>query len=344
MILEKKLSIGLCYDEMWPPSEPWGLQRRKRVMHPVPDYAPFKAGPFRLVMGLAPLDLWDWIEIDAQFAAELGEKEHLLRERHADVFAVLPEATESASEVLALLAAHLPARFPRLYQRAGDDLYNRVTGHRWDLANTELHPLDLSGRLVQEDLCLMAPDRNGDVYRLIGASVCFPTRWRLAEKMGQALDTIHAPVPGYEEQLASTMDRFFRRLKTERPVWRVNWSLVDDPALFQPAGHGWREQDGRITAHNAGENVWLRMERQTLRRLPRTGVILFTIRVYVRSLQQLAANPARAADLAAAIRALPAAMRLYKSLAPFREVVLEWLDHVAGTACRSDAEATANPA
>ncbi len=291
------------------------------------DYAPYATGVTdRLSMGLTPLDLKDWIELDAHLTADLKEKERLLAERPHEVLAVLPEASLGSAEVLELLADHLPACFPDVYQRQGDRLHNRAADCTWCLAQSTLHPLDLAGRLVQEDLCLMQRDADSGHYRLVGASVCFPTRWRLTDKIGDTLGPIHAPVPGYEAQLSSTMDRFFTRLKIERPVWRVNWSIVDDPALYLPKGHGRRDHDQRVTAENAGEKLWLRMERQTLRRLPRTADVLFTIRIYVHPLHELAAQPERAAALAAAIRALPPALQAYKSVGPFREAILAWLD------------------
>jgi hypothetical protein len=279
-------------------------------------------------MGLVPLDLHEWIAPDEHLTTELLEKERLLCERHDEVFAALPEATAGATEVLRLLAEHLPARFPTLYRRCGDWLDNLCTGQRWNLCSQILHPLDLAGRLVQEDLCLMRSDAEGKSYRLVGASVCFPTRWRLTDKIGQSVGAIHAPVPGYEEQLGTMMERFFQRLKIARPVWRLNWTLLDNPALFQPVGHGRSAPNTAITAQNAGEMLWLRMERQTLRRLPQSGDILFTIRVYVRPLHTLTQQPAHAAALATAIRALPAAMQRYKSLPPFLDAVLAWLEHV----------------
>ncbi len=283
-------------------------------------------------MGLFPLELQDWIEPDERMVTELAEKERLLHERPYDVFAALPEAAEGAAETLALLAEHLPTRFPALYTREGEVLHNLVTQQSWDLTQTELHPLDVAGRLVQEDLCLMKPLESSEAYCLVAASLCFPTRWRLSEKIGQPLNTIHAPIPGYEEQLASTMDRYFERIKTDKPVWRLNWGLIDDPALFQPTGHGRKGHNPDITPENAGEKIWLRMERQTLRRLPRSQDVLFTIRVYVRPLHDLANRPEQAAALAAAARALPEPMRLYKSLPPFLDAVLLWLDRVSGPA------------
>ncbi|MGE0826326.1 MAG: DUF3445 domain-containing protein [Candidatus Binatia bacterium] len=298
---------------------------------PTPEYDPYKTGRFRLAMGLLPLDFHDWIEPDERMAVELAEKARLLAGWHSDVFATLPAAAAGSAEVLELLAAHLPSRFPTLYRREGRTLQNLVTSESWNLDQTELHLLDLAGRLVQEDLCLMQEESRTKTYLLVGASLCFPTRWRLAEKIGRPLNIIHAPIPGYEEQLASTMDRFFVRLKEDKPVWRVNWGLIDDPALFQPTGHGRQGHNPNITVENAGEKLWLRMERQTLRRLPRTRDILFTIRVYVRPLQELVARPERAAELAATIRTMPEPMRLYKSLPPFLEAVLGWLDRVSAS-------------
>ena len=296
-----------------------------------PEYAPYKTGRFRLAMNLLPLDLQDWIEPDESMVVELAEKERLLRERHPEVFSVLPEAFDGSAEVLELIVAHLPARFPTLFKQEGNLLHNLATQQAWDFTQQSLHPLDLAGRLVQEDLCLMRLDAASGVYRLVGASLCFPTRWRLADKLGKPLNAVHGPVPGYEEELASTMDRFFDRLKVDKPVWRVNWGLIDDPTLFQPTGHGRKGLNPDITAQNAGDKLWIRMERQTLRRLPRTQNIVFTIRVHVRPLCQLATQPERAAELASTIRTMPEPMRLYKSLPPFLDAVLAWLDAVASS-------------
>ena len=291
-----------------------------------PDYAPFKAGPFRLSMGIMPLNLNEWIEPDTHFAEELKEKERLLTERYGEVFAVLPEAAASAAEVLALLVGHLPTRFPELYKSSGDRIENLATGQHWEMHPTPLHPLDLAGRLVQEDLCLMQWQADTRVYHLVGASLCFPTRWRLADKFGQPLNTIHAPIPGYEEQLAPTMDRFFERLKVEKPVWRLNWSLMDDPTLFS-ADRAWsnraqcrhhaRECRGHtLAAHGATD--------------PAPSAAHKRYPVHHPCLRQTARAPCHAAGAhrSACCRPArpPAACPAYKSLAPFIEAVLTWLD------------------
>ena len=295
-----------------------------------PRYRPFASPPYRVAMGLENLSLDEWIEIDGFFRDQLAEKRRLLAERHGDVFQSLPDSEPPSHEVLQLLAEHLPRRFPALFRREADALENLATAERWDLARTDLHPLDLAGRLVQEDLCLMQAGPDG--YRLTAASLCFPTRWRLADKMGKAMPGIHEPVPLYAERLARPVDRFFEHLKPERAVARVNFSLLTDPTLFQPGGHGRREPDPTITPDNAGARVFLRMERQTLRRLPRTQAILFTIRIHQAPLAVFEDDPQGAAALAESLRTMPESVALYKSLPVLEKPVLAYLDRLAAVA------------
>jgi dimethylamine monooxygenase subunit A len=296
----------------------------------LPDYLPFPEGPFRLAMGLLNLDPADWIEIDGNFVAELRLKRQLLAERHEACFLALPGAEPGGAETLEMLAAHLPVRFPEIYRPDGDALQIAPLGESWDLRRTDLHPLDLAARLVQEDLCLMRPD--GDTHVLAALSVCFPSRWRIADKLGKKLRDVHAPVAFYDERLARPVDRFFAHLKEDKPVQRLNWNLHDDSALFQPVGHNRQVRDPSITAENAGERLFIRAERQTLRRLPRSRDVLFGIRTYVRKLGEIAGRPDDCERLAAAIRAVPDATARYKSLPVFAEAALGWLDHHAGAA------------
>jgi Haem-dependent oxidative N-demethylase, alpha subunit-like len=284
-------------------------------------YLPFDGGRFRLMMGLMPLAPADWIERDAAFAADLAAKRLLLEARRDEVFAALPEAAAPATELLTLLVEHLLHHHSPVFMREGGRLLNRATGERWDWARPALHPLDLAGRLVQEDLCLLAAE--GESHRLVGATLCSPARWRLADKIGRPLLAIHEPVPGYAAKLGRPVDRFFAALAPERPVWRLNWGIADDPAPFQPeAGPALPG----ITAETAGELLWLRVERQTLRRLPASGAVVFTIRTHITRLDAAIASPGSAAELAAAIRDMPEETRCYKRIAPIAPALLAWLD------------------
>lgn len=278
-------------------------------------------------MGLKALNAKDWIEIDEHFAEELALKDKLLKKQYSDVFASLPESQPSQKEVLDLLLNHLLEQFPQYYRQQGTTIENITTGQVWDVADFEAAPLDLAGRLVQEDLLLMQPSPEG--YRLVAASLCFPSRWRLREKLGRPLTQIHSPVPEYQDKLERPVDNFFARLKVNHPAWRLNWSILDSPELFLPQAREKQDLDTTLDAKNAGEKLWIRVERQTLRRLRVSSDILFTVRTYLHPLKVLEDDPAIARNLAEAVKQIPPDMQRYKNLLPIREALLDYLTQVA---------------
>jgi hypothetical protein len=292
-------------------------------------HLPFEAGPFRMAMGLVACPIAEWLEIDARYRDEMAERRDLLANRHAEVFAACPGSDLARAEILDMLVAHLPRRYPAWFQRDGNVLHNRLTGESWDVAHPAQDKLELAGRLVQEDWCLVRPDAEGPI--LEAAVLCAPSRWRLAEKIGRPLLAVHEPVPQYAERLGTPVDRFMRLLKPGRVALRQNWSVVDSPELFQPGGKHRSATDTSITPENAGTRLFLRTERQTFRLLEQSGSVLFGIRVHSHALKTVAVVPGAALRLAAAVRALPPALGAYKSLPVFGEALLAYLDAVPAT-------------
>jgi hypothetical protein len=286
----------------------------------MPHYG-FLDGPYRLAMGLHALEPGEWLETGADAAQQMAERHRLLAERPGEVTAALPESGASQRELYALVFQHLPRRFPDRWRQVGGALVCQASGERF--ASDPDEPLATLGRMVQEDFCLMQASPSG--YRLTGAVLCFPAHWRLADKLGRPLDMIHEPVPGFEARLARPVDRFFASLQAERPVWRVNWSLVDTPELFRPPEH--RTRPRSIDAAHAGRQLWLRVERQTLRRLPGCGDVVFGIRTYIEPLAEV--TPEAAQALADRVREMPADMAAYKGIAAIRDPLLAWLEHRA---------------
>lgn len=305
-----------------------GVRTLEQASARQPRYLPYESGKFRLAMGLIALDLEQWIEPDGQFVEELSQKHRLLTERREDVVGTRPGSEPAQQEVLALLIEHMARHHSGLLKVEGSTLTIPPTGAAYHLDEWSRAPIDLAGRLVQEDFCLMAPGPDG--YTLEAASLCFPSRWRLAEKLGHPMATIHEPVPGFGDKLARPVDRFFEHLHADRPVWRVNWSVNDDPTLFQPVRRQEAATDEAITEVNAGERLFVRCERQTLRRLPETGWILFTIKTYVDPVSTLRERPKAAWGLAAALRELPEDTRRYKAIAPYQAALLGYLDTIGG--------------
>ena len=133
-----------------------------------------------------------------------------------------------------------------------------------------------------------------------------------------------APCPPIAEELAGRVDRLLDRLTPARPVWRRNWFVHDTPELHLP------EPPPPHPAPVAPDDLWLRSERQTLRRLPASGAILFTIRTELAPLSVVAGRPALAAGLARAIRSWSGDLVAYRGAAGWRDGVLTWLDGLPG--------------
>jgi len=167
---------------------------------PIAPPFPIEDGPWRMAMALRPLDPAEWIAPDDYLEPQLAEKDRLIAERREEVFAALPGSEAAGTELLTRLLGHLPHRFPAIYRREGDTI--RIGRDRRVALDTAEPPLLTAGRLVQEDLCLMQSPAPGEPYRLTAASLCFPTRWRLGEKLGRPMAAIHAPVPLYAERMA----------------------------------------------------------------------------------------------------------------------------------------------
>lgn len=292
-----------------------------------PRFAPYEKGRFQLSLGIKQISMPEWIDIDRHYAEHMAEKKRLLTERHDEVFGVLPGSEEAQAECLDLLLTHLIDHHGDRIRVEGDTVVTAWDGARLRRADFAAAQLDLAGRLVQEDLCLMQPHDDG--HRLIAASLCFPARWRLSDKIGRPMSAIHDPVPGFNARLNRPVERFFGGIAADQLYMRLNWSVLDDPALFQATGHGRGSFDPSITSENVAERLHIRIERQTFRRLPKTGVLVFGIKTLSDPITEIADRPDLAAAMLGSIRTMPDDMRAYKSMAPFLTALETWLDGIA---------------
>lgn len=216
--------------------------------------------------------------------------------------------------------------------------------------------------LIQEDVALMIEGTDGKYYFQAGA-ICIPGFWRMRDKIGMALDDIHISgnVPRFKEKLQTSMEKFFRRMPVDKPVIRNNYFMqvckpsahvadkddelrldVEEESI-DPEELGWSEstngpEDSFLHGHGhsaqpapylAPSTIRLRSERQTLRRLPRTGAIVFGIRTYLFKIEELARERGVADRLASAIRSWPDDVGVYKGRKMYSEVLLKYLDEWA---------------
>jgi dimethylamine monooxygenase subunit A len=302
------------------------------------DYQPYIAGAFRWRLGLRPLESSEWIEIDEHYDRDLQRKDTLMTEHPRTVNAAMEGTETEGVEVLHALCAHLAVTQPERFSYSGTEFRDAVRNAAWDVTHDESggasagreHPLFTAGRLVQEDLALLV-ERNGELVFGAG-SVCFPNRWDLSSKIGLPLSAVHAPVARLNEQLEGPIDSFFDRLTPEKSFWRLGWGVLDTDDPYTPL-------DGTAAPTpnlpepgdpTAPDRLFLRVERETLKRFPATSCVLFTIRTYIRPLRHLIGRPADAARLANALEHLPEDVRDYKRTLELTDAAVEWLTHVEG--------------
>eukprot|EP00539_Tryblionella_compressa_P001809 CAMPEP_0178736624 /NCGR_PEP_ID=MMETSP0744-20121128/2539_1 /TAXON_ID=913974 /ORGANISM="Nitzschia punctata, Strain CCMP561" /LENGTH=314 /DNA_ID=CAMNT_0020389109 /DNA_START=1 /DNA_END=945 /DNA_ORIENTATION=+ len=279
---------------------------------------------------------------------------------HDNVFVAEPDSLHAQQEVLELFLSYLPRRYPDLYQYDSKANTIRVvpidtTFHIEDWEKER--PLELCERIVQEDLILMRPPRratrtttetssnNNKVnnheqydhqYALAAAGVVF-SFGNLPEKLGKPMSIIHAPVPAYEKQLSKTLTMTFDKLlKINEPLWRTNWSIDPCGMLDQrPDSHGSTEGQSNRTLSSTVtiddiKAKFLAVEYQTIRRLPKSGYLLFTVKVMTDPMTALEELPQAASCLAQSIRGMRPAMQQYKGIQDETtlQVVLEYLDSI----------------
>ena len=220
-----------------------------------------------------------------------------------------------------------------MFLKTPTGITNLATNESFNITTRPLpeDPMATSARLIQDDLALMIERPDGDYYLLAGA-ILLPGFWRLQDKFGMRLSEIHTSgdVPQYKEKLEKGMMNFFRRLRPEDPVLRNNYFIqVDDNLAWSGSiGPEDLEEVSWNTAQKdkAIEHHFFRSERQSLRRLPRSGAVVFTIRTYFEPIAEIVKELYVPGRLASAIRSWGDDVSRYKGKEKYEGVLLEYLD------------------
>ncbi|KAH8698593.1 Alg9-like mannosyltransferase family-domain-containing protein [Talaromyces proteolyticus] len=311
------------------PYPDWNVETSK----PIP-YRPFRYGPkYFITMGLRSMKWDDWIELDNHYPRFHADKSRRIIERGSKCCKTAPEAMDGAIELLEELASYLPARYPSMFRKTHVGIDNLFTGESFNIIQRPLpeDPMITCSRLIQDDLALMFERPDGQYYLLAGA-ILLAGFWRLQDKFGMPLSEIHTSgdVPQFQEKLEKGMVNFFRRIKPEDPVLRNNYFLQVDDELAWSHSIGSEDSDGiswnTAEKNRAIEYHYFRSERQSLRRLPRSGAVVFTIRTYFEPVTEIVKEPYVPGRLASAVRSWGDDVSRYKGKEKYEEVLLEYLD------------------
>lgn len=166
---------------------------------------------------------------------------------------------------------------------------------------------------IQEDFAVMAADPMVGLRAAI-LSVCFPSGWNPAQKLGQSLHTIHGPVAD-NTALQRATPSMAHAMQAKGPFLRFVWTLAGDARLSRMPG------DDTLCRASSIDDLWFRCERQIT--VPLNGIgCLFLIRVFVAPYRQVVNTGERRARMMNALRAMSPAMIEYKNIARAIEVIL----------------------
>ena len=307
----------------------WSLEDTK----PLP-YRPFRYGPkYNVTMGLRTMHWDEWIELDNDYMKFHALKAQRIQERGSKCCRTAPEAFDGACELLEELCDYLPQRYPSLFEKTDVGMRNLATHEAFNIVERPLKedPMQMAGRLVQDDVAIMFEKGDGEYYLLAGA-ILLAGFWRLSDKFGMRLSDMHTSgeVPQFREKLERGMMNLFRRMQPEKAVLRNNYFVqVDDELAWSSSigsedggGMGWMtaEKNKAISHH------WFRSERQSLRRLPRTGGVVFTIRTYFAPMTAVCNERGVPGRLASAVRSWGDDVARYKGKERYQDVLLDYLD------------------
>ncbi|KAI0379077.1 hypothetical protein F5Y04DRAFT_260333 [Hypomontagnella monticulosa] len=301
-----------------------------RKVDPI-KYQPYKTQG-HVTMGIQKRVRSDWIRMDRGYLKRIEERLPLIREKPEFTIGT-GEAVNPAIEELydEIMIKYLPARFPTMFKIRGKLVENLATGTTYPFNTaglTHAQMLAYTGENVEEDFYFMCPDAEGQ-FRLQGYIACFPGGFLSPARVGESVREIHKPVPGYERKLGLSVDRYFARMQPGDFIGRMNWSLqVDGADLFRTDGNNYYPGTEQVVTEEKEdpllEECFLRVEHQTLTKLPRTHAVIFTVRSYMTPLHQVKAEGDGKA-LAQAIESMPEGLGHYKMRQYWGRKVLPWL-------------------
>jgi len=303
-------------------------------------YRPFKKGPYNLTMGIKNISDEDWLLVENTYLKSTNERQKILEDEYKAGKTLIsnPDGADGVNEFYDVALDYMMQRYPMYFYEKPNEpgyIYNAIrnesifkTSAQYN-GNLRLLIKTLS-RHLEEDFLIMKKSDKDDEYYLRGGAFVFPSGLDPSKKANLSLQDIHGPVPYYKEKIQKSMDKFFQRFKIGKFVMRINWTCQAHTHRYAVGlNHAYNNEEKPevLKAENLDfENgVFLRNERQCLTRLPKSKVIVFTIRTYLTPIAQLKREGETGLDLASAIENLPPTTAIYKTSTVWGQAIIDYI-------------------
>ncbi|KAK6204877.1 uncharacterized protein RJT21DRAFT_132177 [Scheffersomyces amazonensis] len=331
-------------DEPIPKPTPLMITPEQVATYDDRPWRPFR-WPYHQTMSIFKLDINHWLDMDKYYVHYIEEKKRIWKKYGKENIDWLPEGEDASFELMDTVTEHLIERYPLLFTVLKDggplDFDNQVPGTGKIIRNEltkeildmtlplKQHPLLYVTQMAKEDFYLVKKRPDG-LHYLVAAAVPFPGgSFGVDRKIGRNLDVIHEEVPYYKEKLQKSMERWFERMRPCDPVERASWYISWDHKLrvnnvFQlPEFNPNMDTDIKSTDPR---DFNVRVERQTLRRLPKSKAIIFTNHPVFYSIDEMKDEPLIPSLIRKIIFEGPRDIIKYKNFESFRDHIVSYLD------------------
>jgi dimethylamine monooxygenase subunit A len=306
-----------------------------------PYYRPYRWAVAQFQLGLRPFTPDRWISMETDYAANMREKRDRLAAYPDRYYRALPSSLPAQRELRQRIVAHLLKDHAQRFIRTGDLVTSADSNRAFDLEDSSIEPLLQLSQFIEEDFMLIEEVEGSAL--ITAASNVYSSSGRLVASVGRAIDWAHIPVPGLSEMLGRRIDRIVGSVHATTPAERFNWQLTpmasiffprDDPHAANAAAMHAILETLRAEPQRAGELLWIRVERQTLSRLPESGAVAFSLHTYSDPLSSIKADAESLRAMLALLRAYSPERLKYSEMDIILEPVITWLEMASSTPSR----------
>lgn len=273
-------------------------------------------------------------DVDEHYLAEMRDRDLVLKEDPLRCQS-LPHMEMAGWDLLELIMESKARDYPDWFE-----LHRQ--GNKWHWINKPMQieqkftfldsstlpygPMEYITRQTQGDFTLQ--DQRDENLWIEAGMVTTQADWSLDFDIGMGFHEWHAPVPlAHEKGVFDRALKFLLKLQHGAPVRRFNWTMTVDPLLdTSPENYPkWGPTRAEITPENVGQRMHLRVELQTLWRLPRSNAIAFPIRCYLIKFDELVTQPKWARRLHRVVRDIHPDLAAYKGFLRNRDTMTAYL-------------------
>ncbi|KAF9452869.1 hypothetical protein P691DRAFT_771973 [Macrolepiota fuliginosa MF-IS2] len=240
-------------------------------------YRPFR-WKYHQTMSLKEMEPNWWLELESTYRPRISQRKDLYSKHGVKVVDAMPGSELACVELMEMVIQFLCARYPNQfrYDPSSGIFRNDIMGTSVDTNN--IKPLIFLLENVPEDFLIVQEDKATGLYHFRAGVSASAVGWNMSVKIGRPLHEVHGPVPFYKEKMQHSMDRFFSKMTCDKPIQRGSWGLeIGQPLYLQTEDPRWASRDIQDPDLDIND-IHLRVDWQTLRRLPKSQAIVFNFK------------------------------------------------------------------